>query len=81
MNAWLIRVEDTPEHRAWLKRMADDLLALQQPSGAIREEIAKHMQGYGFTDIAVDEFGAYEETTWELKLRNPRSSARSAGPR
>jgi hypothetical protein len=35
--AWLARVEDTPRHRAWLRRVADDLLATMQPSGAIRE--------------------------------------------
>lgn len=35
--AWLIRVEDTAEHRAWLKTIADDLLAHQQPCGAIPE--------------------------------------------
>ncbi|MGC8640102.1 MAG: hypothetical protein ACP5XB_09535 [Isosphaeraceae bacterium] len=37
--AWLVRVEDTPEHRAWLRRMAGDLLVLQDASGAIREVI------------------------------------------
>ena len=37
--AWLVRVEDSPEHRAWLKRIADDLAALQDPCGAIREMI------------------------------------------
>jgi len=35
--AWLIRVEDTPDHRAWLKIIADDLLTHQQPCGAIPE--------------------------------------------
>ena len=35
--AWLVRVEDTPEHREWLDRVAGDLLACQQPSGAIHE--------------------------------------------
>lgn len=37
--AWLVRVEDTPEHRRWLRTMATDLLALQDASGAIREII------------------------------------------
>jgi hypothetical protein len=37
--AWLTRLEDTPEHRAWLRRVAQDLLARQDASGAIREEI------------------------------------------
>jgi len=35
--AWLVRVDDRPEHRAWLKRMADDVLKYQEPCGAIRE--------------------------------------------
>ena len=37
--AWLVRIEDTPEHRQWLRRIADGLLALQDPCGAIREEL------------------------------------------
>ncbi len=43
--AWLVRVEDTPEHRAWLRRMAGDLLATQDPCGAIREEIGQAGKG------------------------------------
>ncbi len=39
--AWLIRVDDTPEHRTWLKQIVDDLLSFQDVSGAIREEIGK----------------------------------------
>jgi len=38
--AWLIRVEDRPEYRAWLQRLADDMEKCQDPCGAIREEIA-----------------------------------------
>ena len=46
--SWLIRVEDTPEHRRWLATIAKDLLALQDPSGAIREEIGSAGRGrYG----------------------------------
>lgn len=37
--AWLVRVEDTPEHRAWLRTAMDGLLKLQEPCGAIREEL------------------------------------------
>jgi len=37
--AWLIRLEDTPAHRGRLRRIAGDLLALQDESGAIREEV------------------------------------------
>jgi len=35
--AWLVRVDDTPEHREWLRRIATDLLGEQAPCGAIRE--------------------------------------------
>lgn len=37
--AWLVRVKDTPEHRAWLRQAVDGLLALQEPCGAICEEL------------------------------------------
>jgi len=43
--AWLIRVEDSAAHRAWLKKIATDLLSLQDPCGAIREQTGK--EGYG----------------------------------
>ena len=45
--AWLVRVEDTPEHREWLNRMAGDLLACQQASGAIQERVSR-IQRDGF---------------------------------
>ena len=35
--AWLVRVEDSPEHRAWLRTVAGDLIDLQDAGGAIRE--------------------------------------------
>lgn len=37
--AWLVRVDDRPEHRAWLRRMADDMQRCQDASGGIREEL------------------------------------------
>lgn len=37
--AWLTRIEDTKEHRAWLMKMADDLISFQDECGAIREEL------------------------------------------
>jgi len=46
--AWLIRVEDTPEHRKWLQQVAVDLLSFQDACGAIREEIGNVGHGsYG----------------------------------
>jgi hypothetical protein len=43
--AWLVRLEDSPEHRQWLKLMAEALLALQDECGALREEIGSMAQG------------------------------------
>lgn len=43
--AWLIRVDNTPEHRAWLKEVAGELLANLQPCGAIREKIGDSRYG------------------------------------
>ncbi|HTE19134.1 MAG TPA: hypothetical protein VK689_12225, partial [Armatimonadota bacterium] len=37
--AWLVRVEDTAEHRRWLTRVAEDLLKQQQPNGALAEQV------------------------------------------
>ena len=37
--AWLIRVDDRPEYRAWLKLIANDIEKYQDKSGAIREEL------------------------------------------
>ncbi len=37
--AWLVRVEDTVEHRAMLQKAVSGLLKLQAPCGAIREEL------------------------------------------
>ena len=45
--AWLVRVEDSPEHRQWLRRMAEALLAFQDKCGALREEIGPGQSQYG----------------------------------
>jgi len=50
--AWLVRVEDTPEHRRWLRTVASDLVAAQDASGAIRETL-------GGTEQAVASNAAY----------------------
>jgi hypothetical protein len=39
--AWLVRVEDTEEHRGWLDKMINEMLKYQSPGGAFREEIGK----------------------------------------
>jgi len=43
--AWLVGVEDSAEHRAWLRCAANDLLVLQDECGAIREEIGSPGRG------------------------------------
>ncbi len=43
--AWLIRVDDTPEHRAWLEKIADDMMEDQVACGAIREELGRSGMG------------------------------------
>jgi hypothetical protein len=59
--AWLIRVEDTPEHREWLRKIAGDLLASQDKSGAIREEIGEAGKG-GFPPPSSNEAYGTSET-------------------
>jgi hypothetical protein len=66
--AWLVRTEDTPEHRAWLRRIATDLLAAQDPCGAIREEIGKPGQSGGCPPPASNE--AYGTTEAPLIQKN-----------
>ncbi|MFD2164546.1 hypothetical protein ACFSJU_19225 [Paradesertivirga mongoliensis] len=39
--AWLVRVENTEEHRRWLDLVTTDMLKYQVESGAIREEIGE----------------------------------------
>ena len=48
--AWLVRVDDSPEHRAWLDTVVNRLLENQVPSGAILEELGDASLGmYGMT--------------------------------
>lgn len=37
--AWLVRAEDTDEHREWLRTMVQEVVKFQDESGALREEI------------------------------------------
>jgi hypothetical protein len=43
--AWLVRVDDRPEYRAWLKRLAGDIERCQDSCGAIREELGAPGKG------------------------------------
>ena len=43
--AWLLRIENTPQHRLFLDKMTSELLRFQDPCGAIREEIGAAGKG------------------------------------
>jgi hypothetical protein len=43
--AWLVRVDDRPQHRVWLKRIVRDIERCQDACGAIREELGAAGQG------------------------------------
>jgi hypothetical protein len=58
--AWLVRVDDTAEHREWLRRIATDLLALQHESGALREEIGPAESGRYGPPKSNEEYGTKE---------------------
>ena len=58
--AWQVRVEDTPEHRAWLRRIADDLLAAQDTCGAIREELGRPGKGFFAPPASNEAYGTSE---------------------
>jgi hypothetical protein len=58
--AWLIRVEDKPEHRQWLKQIAKEMLALQDDCGAIREEIGLGPEGKYGPPKSNDRYGTNE---------------------
>ncbi|HWQ93531.1 MAG TPA: hypothetical protein VN673_17840, partial [Clostridia bacterium] len=43
--AWLIRLDDAPEYRGWLKRLADDYIAIQHATGALPERFRGSKSG------------------------------------
>jgi hypothetical protein len=60
--AWLVRVEDTVEHREWLRKMARELLRSQDSSGAIREELGAAGKGAYGAPRSNEEYGKKEAT-------------------
>jgi hypothetical protein len=65
--AWLVRVEDTPEHRNWLRKIANDLIKSQSECGAIREQLGEAGKG-GFPPPSSNE--AYGTTEAPLIQTN-----------
>ena len=54
--AWLVRVEDTPQHRAWLDEIAGYVISIQDKSGAIPQipgTIVSSNAGYGTGECAL----------------------------
>ena len=58
--AWLVRVDDRPQHRAWLKRLADDMEKCQDSCGAIREELGAPGKGTCPPTRSNAEYGQFE---------------------
>jgi hypothetical protein len=59
--AWLVRINDSPEHREWLRRIASDLLQRQDGCGALPEETGAAGMG-GFPPPASNEAYGTGET-------------------
>jgi hypothetical protein len=58
--AWLVRVQDTPEHRQWLRDTLEGLLALQDACGGLREELGPPGQGLMPPPRSNEEYGLNE---------------------
>ena len=58
--AWLVRLDDSPEHREWLRFMAGELLRSQDASGAIREEVGSPGHGSYGPPTTNEEYGTTE---------------------
>lgn len=58
--AWLVRIEDTAEHREWLTRIAGDILADQAPCGAIVERVRGAGAGHYLVPASNEAYGTSE---------------------
>lgn len=58
--AWLVRIEDTPEHRGWLDTIVQKILENQDASGAIREELGGSGKGKFGKTKSNDDYGKHE---------------------
>jgi hypothetical protein len=58
--SWLIRVEDRPEYRNWLKQIATDIEKCQDASGAIREELGPPDHGDMAPPVSNSAYGTGE---------------------
>ncbi len=60
--AWLVRAEDTPRHRRWLRRMGEEVVALQDACGALREELGGPGMGSYGPPNSNEDYGRHEAT-------------------
>jgi hypothetical protein len=58
--AWLVRLDDTPEHREWLQRVSGDLLQRQGPTGAIHEWFGAEASGFFQIPASNEAYGTTE---------------------
>ena len=58
--SWLVRVEDTEEHRQWLDKMVSELLKFQDAGGGIRVELGKGSLGMSGKTTSNETYGQYE---------------------
>jgi hypothetical protein len=58
--AWLVRVQDTPEHREWLKRIATDLIGFQDSCGAIQVHVGDHGSWHDAMARSNEQYGTSE---------------------
>ena len=58
--SWLVRIHDTPEHRQWLRTVAQDMLQAQDACGAIREELGHSESGQYGAPKTNDAYGTTE---------------------
>ncbi|MBQ0077736.1 MAG: hypothetical protein KBS55_03765 [Bacteroidales bacterium] len=66
--AWLVRVDDTPEHRDWLDTMVGYLLDAQDECGAIREELGR--KGGDVNNMLIGSNAEYGKGEASLIARN-----------
>jgi hypothetical protein len=60
--AWLVRAQDKPLHREWLMMMGREVIALQDGSGALREELGGPGKGSYGPPRSNDDYGKHEAT-------------------
>lgn len=71
--AWLVRLEDTAEHRRWLRAVAGDLLAVQQPCGALAERLGAPGTGGHYQAPTSNEAYGTQETPLIQQNGDPAS--------